>query len=95
MAATLAPRELTIGFLPLVDACLPILALEHGFAEAEGLSLRLVRDMSWATVLDRLLYGHSDAAHLSHRWRLPRRWGAAARHSHFRYRLFWASMAMR
>lgn len=57
-------RELTIGFLPLVDACLPILAHEHGFAEAEGLSLRLVRDMSWATVLDRLLYGHSDAAHM-------------------------------
>jgi len=58
------PTELTIGFLPLVDACLPILAQEHGFAEAEGLELRLVKDMSWATVLDRLLYGHSDAAHL-------------------------------
>ena len=56
--------ELTIGFLPLVDACLPILALEHGFAEEEGLSLRMVRDVSWATVLDRLLYGHSDVAHL-------------------------------
>lgn len=58
------PSELTVGFLPLVDACLPILAREHGFAEAEGLSLRMVKDMSWATVLDRLLYGHSDAAHL-------------------------------
>jgi NitT/TauT family transport system ATP-binding protein len=57
-------EELTVGFLPLVDACLPILAREHGFAEAEGLSLTLVRDVSWATVLDRLLYGHSDAAHL-------------------------------
>lgn len=56
--------ELTVGFLPLVDACLPILAREHGFAEAEGLCLRLVKDMSWATVLDRLLYGHSDAAHM-------------------------------
>lgn len=56
--------ELTVGFLPLVDACLPILAREHGFAEEEGISLRLVRDMSWATVLDRLLYGHSDAAHM-------------------------------
>ncbi|OGS51084.1 MAG: nitrate transporter [Erythrobacter sp. RIFCSPHIGHO2_12_FULL_63_10] len=56
--------ELTIGFLPLVDACLPILAAEHGFAEAEGLSLRFIKDMSWATVLDRLLYGHSDAAHM-------------------------------
>ncbi|MEO0700472.1 MAG: CmpA/NrtA family ABC transporter substrate-binding protein, partial [Pseudomonadota bacterium] len=57
-------QRLTIGFLPLVDACLPILAQEHGFAEAEGLELTFVRDVSWATVLDRLLYGHSDAAHL-------------------------------
>ncbi|MEP0189991.1 MAG: ABC transporter substrate-binding protein [Erythrobacter sp.] len=57
-------HTLKIGFLPLVDACLPILAQEHGFAEEEGLSLSFVRDMSWATVLDRLLFGHSDAAHL-------------------------------
>lgn len=64
MAPAAVSGELTIGFLPLVDACLPILAREHGFAEAEGISLRLVRDMSWATVLDRLLYGHSDAAHM-------------------------------
>jgi hypothetical protein len=56
--------ELSVGFLPLVDACLPILAREHGFAEEEGLSLRLVKDMSWATVLDRLLYGHTQAAHM-------------------------------
>jgi two-component system, oxyanion-binding sensor len=53
-----------IGFLPLVDAALPILAFEHGFAAAEGLSLQLVRDVSWATVLDRLLYGHTHAAHM-------------------------------
>jgi two-component system, oxyanion-binding sensor len=57
-------ERLTIGFLPLVDACLPILAHEHGFAEEEGLALAFQRDVSWATVLDRLLYGHSDAAHL-------------------------------
>lgn len=56
--------ELNIGFLPLVDACLPILAREHGFAEEEGLSLRLLKDVSWATLLDRLLYGHSNAAHM-------------------------------
>ena len=57
-------EHLTIGFLPLVDACLPILAHEHGFAEEQGVSLTFQRDVSWATVLDRLLYGHSDAAHL-------------------------------
>ena len=56
--------EFAIGFLPLVDAALPILAFEHGFAAQEGLKLRLVRDVSWATVLDRLLYGHIHAAHM-------------------------------
>ncbi|MET4898591.1 CmpA/NrtA family ABC transporter substrate-binding protein [Sphingomonadaceae bacterium jetA1] len=53
-----------IGFVPLVDAALPILARELGFAEREGLSLDLVRDVTWATVRDRLLYGHTDAAHM-------------------------------
>lgn len=53
-----------IGFLPLVDAALPILARELGLAEQEGIDLELVRDTSWATVRDRLIYGHSDAAHL-------------------------------
>ncbi|MCT8002746.1 ABC transporter substrate-binding protein [Sphingomonas sanguinis] len=53
-----------IGFLPLVDAALPILARERGFAEAEGIEVQLVRDVTWAAVRDRLLYGHTDAAHL-------------------------------
>jgi len=53
-----------IGFLPLVDAALPILAHELGFAAREGVAIELVRDMTWATVRDRLLYGHTDAAHL-------------------------------
>jgi ABC-type nitrate/sulfonate/bicarbonate transport system substrate-binding protein len=57
-------QRFRIGFLPLVDAALPILAREFGFAEEEGIDLELVRDVSWATVRDRLLYGHSDAAHL-------------------------------
>jgi NitT/TauT family transport system ATP-binding protein len=60
----MADAKLTIGFLPLVDACLPILAHEHGFAAEEGLALSFVRDVSWATVLDRLLYGHTHAAHM-------------------------------
>ena len=60
----MALDRVRIGFLPLVDAALPILAREQGFAEAEGLEIELVRDMTWATVRDRLLYGHTDAAHL-------------------------------
>ena len=35
-----------IGFLPLVDAALPILAREKGFGEAEGLEIELVRDFT-------------------------------------------------
>lgn len=53
-----------IGFLPLVDAALPILAHELGFAAEAGVEVQPVRDMTWATVRDRLLYGHTDAAHL-------------------------------
>ena len=53
-----------IGFMPLVDAALPILAHELGFATAEGIAIDFVRDVTWATVRDRLLYGHTDAAHL-------------------------------
>jgi len=53
-----------IGFLPLVDAALPILAHELGFAAEAGVEIQPVRDMTWATVRDRLLYGHTDAAHL-------------------------------
>ncbi len=53
-----------IGFVPLVDAALPILAHELGFAAAEGVRIELVRDVTWATVRDRLLYGHTDAAHM-------------------------------
>jgi len=56
--------RIRIGFLPLVDAALPILAREQGFAAAHGLEIELVRDLSWATVRDRLLYGHTDAAHM-------------------------------
>jgi two-component system, oxyanion-binding sensor len=56
--------RIRIGFMPLVDAALPILARELGFAEEQGLEIELVRDVTWATVRDRLLYGHSDAAHL-------------------------------
>ncbi len=53
-----------IGFVPLVDAVLPIVAHALGLAAREGVSIELVRDPSWATVRDRLIYGQTDAAHL-------------------------------
>ena len=53
-----------IGFLPLIDAALPIVAHEFGLAQAEGVRIQMVRDPSWATVRDRLIYRQTDAAHL-------------------------------
>ncbi|HEX7857480.1 MAG TPA: CmpA/NrtA family ABC transporter substrate-binding protein [Sphingobium sp.] len=56
--------QFRIGFLPLVDSALPIVAQEMGFAAREGVEIALVRDRTWAAVRDRLAYGQTDAAHL-------------------------------
>jgi two-component system, oxyanion-binding sensor len=56
--------ELTIGFMPLLDCALLVVAQEVGFARQQGLSLRLVRETSWANIRDRLAVGHFDAAHM-------------------------------
>jgi len=56
--------RLRIGFLPLIDAALLVVAREEGFAEREGLSLDLVREASWANLRDRLSVGLLDAAQM-------------------------------
>lgn len=53
-----------IAFLALTDAAPLVVALEKGFAEAEGIALELLRDTSWATLRDRLVYGQVQAAHM-------------------------------
>jgi NitT/TauT family transport system ATP-binding protein len=59
------PHEtIRLGFMPLVDAAIPVAAARRGFAAREGLELLLVRETSWANVRDRLAIGHFDAAHL-------------------------------
>lgn len=58
------PTALSIGFLPLTDCAVLVAAHEQGFAAAEGLSLTLVRDTSWATARDRLVFRQVQAAHM-------------------------------
>jgi NitT/TauT family transport system ATP-binding protein len=53
-----------IGFIPLVDAAALIVAVDKGFAAAEGLDVILVREVSWSNVRDKLNIGLFDAAHL-------------------------------
>ncbi|MBR0848190.1 ABC transporter substrate-binding protein [Bradyrhizobium diazoefficiens] len=55
---------LRIGFIPLVDAAAVIVAVDKGFAAAEGLEVELVREVSWSNVRDKLNIGLFDAAHL-------------------------------
>jgi NitT/TauT family transport system ATP-binding protein len=55
---------LHIGFIPLVDAAALIVAVDKGFAAAEGLDVILVREVSWSNVRDKLNIGLFDAAHL-------------------------------
>jgi len=55
---------LTVGFIPLVDAAALIVAVDKGFAAAEGLDVALVREVSWSNVRDKLNIGLFDAAHL-------------------------------
>ena len=55
---------LRIGFIPLVDAAALIVAVDKGFAKAEGLDIDLVREVSWSNVRDKLNIGLFDAAHL-------------------------------
>jgi NitT/TauT family transport system ATP-binding protein len=56
--------RLRIGFIPLCDAAVLIVAVDRGFMAAEGLEVELVREVSWSNVRDKLNIGIFDAAHL-------------------------------
>jgi NitT/TauT family transport system ATP-binding protein len=60
----MSESRLRIGYIPLVDAAALIVAVDHGFAAAEGLDVDLVREVSWSNVRDKLNLGLFDAAHL-------------------------------
>ncbi len=55
--------EIVAGFMPLLDSAILVAAREKGFAAAEGIDLRLVRENSWASIRDRMAVGHFQVAH--------------------------------
>ena len=57
-------KSLKVGFIPLIDAAIPIAAHECGFAEAQGLKLELIREVSWANIRDKLILDLLDASHM-------------------------------
>jgi NitT/TauT family transport system ATP-binding protein len=61
---TAGSKVVRAGFIPLLDASVLIAAAEFGFAKKEGLTLDLVKDVSWANVRDRLAFRQFDIAHM-------------------------------
>jgi ABC-type nitrate/sulfonate/bicarbonate transport system substrate-binding protein len=60
----LETTELKLGFIPLNDCAPLVVAREKGFFEAEGLSVALSREASWANVRDKITVGLLDGAHM-------------------------------
>lgn len=56
-------RPLRLGFLALNDAAPLIVAQEHGLFRKFGLRVELSREIGWATVRDKIIYGELDGAH--------------------------------
>ena len=56
--------DLNVGFVPLLDASILIMAHEKGFAEEQGLQLKLMKETSWANIRDRLSVGQFHVAHM-------------------------------
>ncbi len=55
-------HPLRLGYVPLVD-CAPLaVAREMGIFERHGLHVELSRKLGWASVRDKLIFGHLDAA---------------------------------
>jgi len=57
-------KTVKVGFIPLIDAAIPIAAVECGFAEREGIQIELVRETSWANIRDKLIHDLFDASHM-------------------------------
>lgn len=61
-ARTTLPR-VRIGFIPLVD-CAPLLVADAlGLFTKHGVEVEFSREVGWATIREKILYGQLDAAH--------------------------------
>ena len=67
-AATKSPRprsrqDLRLGYIGLNDCAPLVVAKELGFFEKQGLQVALTREVGWATIREKILFGDLDAAH--------------------------------
>lgn len=59
----MANTVMRIGFVPLIDAAPLIVAHTLGFFHDEGIDAQLQRQIGWANIRDKLMYGLLDAGH--------------------------------
>lgn len=57
-------EQVKVGFIPLTDSAPLVVAKEEGFFEQEELEVSLVREASWASIRDKLIFKELDAAHM-------------------------------
>lgn len=55
--------RLRVGFVPLTDCAPLVMAKELGFFAKYGLDVHLRREIGWAAIRDKIIYGELDAAH--------------------------------
>ena len=65
-AAAQSPEktDLKFGFIKLTDCAPLVIAKEKGFFRDEGLSVEVVAQPNWKTLLDNVISGNTDGAHM-------------------------------
>ena len=63
-AEKLEKESLKLGFIKLTDMAPLAVALEQGYFEDEGLSVQLEAQANWKVLLDRVVSGELDGAHM-------------------------------
>ncbi|MDX2227085.1 MAG: CmpA/NrtA family ABC transporter substrate-binding protein [Verrucomicrobiae bacterium] len=61
--ASALSRKLRVGFVPLVDCAPLVMAQELGLFAKQGLKVTLSRELGWATVRDKVIFGELEASH--------------------------------
>jgi ABC-type nitrate/sulfonate/bicarbonate transport system substrate-binding protein len=56
-------KALRVGFVPLNDCAPLVIAQELGLFKKYDLTVELTRELGWATIRDKIIYGELDAAH--------------------------------
>ncbi len=56
-------KTVRLGFVPLCDCAPIVMAHELGLFQKHGVTVELKREVGWATIRDKMVYGELEAAH--------------------------------